>query len=247
MASIFDVAKYILHEKGAMDTQKLQKLCYYCQAWSLARDGKELFPEEFEDWENGAVCRELFYTHQGMRTINEQTLDRGDAKALLTTEIILIGTILRSYGDYTSEMLKEKNHKEAPWKVTRGDLPADAKDNKIIDKEMMRRYYANLDRLSEISKLEPNWDGEDGKTFSADFLKLVNGILNQIPIQPEEVEGAGNGSIIFEYGSIRFGNRYMAFEISPDGVVKAYFRDEDNNRTEDTIGINEINEWVSRF
>ena len=36
MASVFDVAKYILQKSGSMSTWKLQKLCYYSQAWSLA-------------------------------------------------------------------------------------------------------------------------------------------------------------------------------------------------------------------
>lgn len=38
MARVFDVAKYILHKKGPMTTMKLEKLTYYCQAWSLAWD-----------------------------------------------------------------------------------------------------------------------------------------------------------------------------------------------------------------
>ncbi len=37
MASIFDVAKYILNKAGAMCTWKLQKLCYYSQAWSMLK------------------------------------------------------------------------------------------------------------------------------------------------------------------------------------------------------------------
>lgn len=35
MAIIFDTARYILEKEGQMSTMKLQKLCYYCQAWSL--------------------------------------------------------------------------------------------------------------------------------------------------------------------------------------------------------------------
>ena len=33
--SALDVAKYILKEHGEMTAMKLQKLVYYCQAWSL--------------------------------------------------------------------------------------------------------------------------------------------------------------------------------------------------------------------
>ena len=32
MATVFDVAKYILKKQGKMSTWKLQKLCYYAQA-----------------------------------------------------------------------------------------------------------------------------------------------------------------------------------------------------------------------
>lgn len=52
MANVFDVAKYILVQRGEMSTMKLQKLCYYCQAWSLVWDDKPLFEEEFQAWAN---------------------------------------------------------------------------------------------------------------------------------------------------------------------------------------------------
>ena len=64
MASVFDVAKYVLKKTGQITTMKLQKLVYYCQAWSLAWDGKPLFPEEFKAWANGPVCQELFVKHR---------------------------------------------------------------------------------------------------------------------------------------------------------------------------------------
>ena len=45
MATIYDVAKYILDKKGQLTTMKLQKLLYYTQAWTLAWDDKPLFDE----------------------------------------------------------------------------------------------------------------------------------------------------------------------------------------------------------
>ncbi len=38
MADIFDTAKYILEKSGAMSAMKLQKSCYYLQAWFLVWD-----------------------------------------------------------------------------------------------------------------------------------------------------------------------------------------------------------------
>ena len=43
MATVFDVAKYILHKKKKLSTWKLQKLCYYAQAWSIAWTEHPLF------------------------------------------------------------------------------------------------------------------------------------------------------------------------------------------------------------
>lgn len=39
LASVFQVARYILNHTGGMTTMKLEKLVYYCHAWSLAWDG----------------------------------------------------------------------------------------------------------------------------------------------------------------------------------------------------------------
>lgn len=42
-----------------MSTMKLQKLCYYAQAWSLVWDDEPLIEKDFEVWANGLVCREF--------------------------------------------------------------------------------------------------------------------------------------------------------------------------------------------
>jgi len=47
MATVFDVTKYILYKCGEMSTWKLQKLCFYSQAWHLAWTGNPIFEEEF--------------------------------------------------------------------------------------------------------------------------------------------------------------------------------------------------------
>ena len=77
MANIFDTAKYILEKTGEMSTMKLQKLCYYAQAWSLVWDDTPLFTEDFQAWANGPVCPELFYKTQGQFSV---TADDEDGK-----------------------------------------------------------------------------------------------------------------------------------------------------------------------
>jgi uncharacterized phage-associated protein len=66
MINIFANAKYIFHIKEKeISTIHLRKLCYYCQAWHLVWRGTPLFLEDFEGWDDGPVCRELFDMHRG--------------------------------------------------------------------------------------------------------------------------------------------------------------------------------------
>ena len=147
MTSIIDVAKYILEQKGTMSTMKLQKLCYYSQAWTLAWDERPLFEEDFQAWANGPVCRELFELHRGRFLISSDDLPQLCGKhELSVTERETIDKVLEFYGDKEGHWLSELTHKERPWKEARhkaNALPGDS-CNEIITKESMADYYAGL-------------------------------------------------------------------------------------------------------
>lgn len=144
MASVFDVAKYILHEKGRVSTWKLQKLCYYSQAWHMAWTEHPLFDERFEAWANGPVCPALFYDHQGSFQISEDELQRGDIEGLTDDEKDSINIVLNGYGDKEPYDLREMTHSEDPWKKARGELPEGASSQNIITLESMAEYYGSL-------------------------------------------------------------------------------------------------------
>ena len=78
MANVFDTAKYILEQSGPMSTMKLQKLCYYSQAWSLVWDDSPLFEEDFQAWANGPVCTKLFFKTQGKYSASASDETGGD-------------------------------------------------------------------------------------------------------------------------------------------------------------------------
>lgn len=147
MSSIFDVAKYILEKKGELTTMKLQKLCYYSQAWSLAWYEEPIFNEEFEAWANGPVCPQLFNLHRGLFSINYREIpDKYGADNLSSTQIDIINRVLDFYGDRDSHWLSELTHMERPWKAARekaNALPGDY-CNEIISKEEMLDYYSGL-------------------------------------------------------------------------------------------------------
>jgi len=144
MASVFDAAKYFLLNVGAMSTWKLHKLCYYAQAWNLAWDESELFPEDFEAWSNGPVCPVLFHEHKGLFMIDYNKLLRGNPNVFTPEQKENIAIVCRDYGDKDAFWLKEQTHGEAPWKIARGDLPVGMPSDNIITKESMGLYYGGL-------------------------------------------------------------------------------------------------------
>lgn len=144
MVSVFDVAKYILEKQGAMSTWKLQKLCYYAQAWHFTWTEKRLIAEDFQAWRNGPVCPELFAAHKGKFTISAELLNNGDAQNLNADEADSVNVVLKSYGDREPYDLKEQSHSEQPWKIARGNLPPDENSDAVISLESMGDYYGSL-------------------------------------------------------------------------------------------------------
>lgn len=143
MANIFDTAKYILEKKGTMSTMKLQKLCYYSQAWALVWDDAPLFNEEFEAWANGPVCRELFLKTKGKYSVSAADETDGD-NDLNTDQTDTIDRVLEHYGDRNAQWLSQLTHMEDPWNEAREGIPAGAGCDRVITKESMARYYGGL-------------------------------------------------------------------------------------------------------
>ena len=144
MVSIFDLAKYILEKQGRMSTWKLQKLCYYSQAWHYTWTEKRLIAEDFQAWRNGPVCPELFAAHKGLFMIDETELTQGDSAKLDEDEKDSVDVVLKDYGDREPYDLRTQSHSEAPWLNARGNLPEDEPSNVVITLESMGQYYGSL-------------------------------------------------------------------------------------------------------
>ena len=143
MPSVFDTAKYILETCGRMSTMKLQKLCYYCQAWSLVWDDEELFPEEFRAWANGPVCRELYDAAKGSFNVCSDDLP-GNSNNLTENQKDTIRTVLKHYAKHNAQWLSQLTHMEDPWREARKGVPAGIGSDNIISKESMAMYYGSL-------------------------------------------------------------------------------------------------------
>jgi uncharacterized phage-associated protein len=142
MASVHDVAQYILEEKGELDTWKLQKLVYYSQAWHLVWEGAPLFPQHIEAWANGPVSPHLYKVHRGLYRVTRWRY--GSAERLGESQRESINVVLKHYGRATGFSLRQLTHSEAPWKNARKGLPPGAPSNNIITTDAMAAYYGSL-------------------------------------------------------------------------------------------------------
>lgn len=142
MASVHDVARYILNEHGEMDTWKLEKLVYYSQAWHIVWDSEALFAERIEAWANGPVVPELFREHRG--DFKKSSWPKGNVSHLTASQKESIDVVLKHYGKLTGFQLRELTHSEPPWREARGDLPVGARGSDEITQGAMATYYGSL-------------------------------------------------------------------------------------------------------
>lgn len=151
MITIYDVANYFIKksnndDESPMTPLKLQKLCYYAQAWSLAWDEKELFEDQFQAWIHGPANYDLFrkYKDNNMNeTINAIDNDYNEQN-FNKDQIETLEIVWDEYGKYTGYYLEQLTHQERPWIETRGDLEPGAPSKKVICVKLMKDYYSTL-------------------------------------------------------------------------------------------------------
>jgi uncharacterized phage-associated protein len=191
MVNIFDVARDILDTIGGeVSTVKLQKLCYYCQAWHLAMHGVPLFEEDFVKWTHGPVCRELFNVHRGRFSISGINIPRELCfnEKYSSGEAGTVELVLQHYGPLDGDDLSIITHREDPWKNT--------PDNDVIPKDVMMNFYfaqwgnegddlgddvivtkEEIERQIELAKDSPIYDTVDEAfqvIFGNEFQAKVN-------------------------------------------------------------------------
>ena len=142
LISAHDIAAYILEKQGKMTTMKLQKLIYYCQAWSLVWDEKSLFPEKIEAWANGPVVVDIYEKHKGKFEVIKWRY--GDSSKLTQKQKNTIKAVLDFYGGKSSQWLSDLTHREEPWKSTRRGLMPGQRGDREITHASMFEYYDSL-------------------------------------------------------------------------------------------------------
>lgn len=142
MATVRDVAQYILNKTGKISTWKLQKLVYYAQAWHLVWDEEPLFEEEIQAWINGPVCPDLYRYHKG--NFNIEKIRNADPAALAINEQESVDAVIKHYAELSGQQLKDLTHEELPWIETRKGLSPYERGERVIGQDLMSEFYGSL-------------------------------------------------------------------------------------------------------
>jgi uncharacterized phage-associated protein len=146
-ASVLDVAQYIVDRQGPTDAMKLQKLVYYCQAWSMVWIGRPLFIERIEAWRDGPVVRELFAAHKGRFLVS--SVQGGKSSTLTDEQKDIIDSVLGYYAGRTAQWLSERTHSERPWVDARRGLLPFHSSAREISVAALRDFYGAPHRAIE--------------------------------------------------------------------------------------------------
>lgn len=140
MESVLSIAKWFL-SKESMTHKKLQKLCYYAQAWyvTLFNDGP-LFEEEIQAWVHGPVIAALYpeFSSYKWEPIPQKDFDDSDFS---DEEVSVLEAVYRTYSPLDGEQLEALTHHEDPWIKARADKQPWETSTAPISLASMREYY----------------------------------------------------------------------------------------------------------
>lgn len=140
--SVYDIANWFLSQK-TMSHKKLQKMCYYAQAWSYALYNRPLMDTEFQAWVHGPVSPQLYQKYKG-HGFQDLYCD-GDLHISLSEEDReLLESVMLTYGDYTGNALEALTHTELPWIEARGNLSNSENCDNVISAATMRSFYQSI-------------------------------------------------------------------------------------------------------
>lgn len=148
MENIRNIAKWFLsHEE--MTHKKVQKLCYYAQAWYCALyDGTPLFEDEIQAWVHGPVVPALYPVYADYKWSPIPKVEYNgptfDSKVLDVLE-----AVYHTYGVFSGEQLESLSHSEEPWINARGDRKPWETSTTPITCAAMREYYAKKYELAQ--------------------------------------------------------------------------------------------------
>ena len=140
--SVFDIANWFLL-KEEMTQKKLQKLCYYAQAWCYALKGYRLINTDLQAWIHGPAAPALWERFKvfGYNPIRIKSNIHINMQA---DDIALLEDVWDTYGENTGNSLEALTQREVPWIEARKGYKPDERCTVVISPKTMTSYYKSI-------------------------------------------------------------------------------------------------------
>lgn len=138
---ILDIAYWFLC-KAPMTHSKLQKLCYYTQAWHHTLYDTALFNGEFRAWHSGPIAMSLYSPLEffGRNTLNKHTIM--NTKPIDDETQTFLERIWNNYGKFSDNELEQLIKSEMPYIEARDNFQASLPEMPIINILTIKSYYS---------------------------------------------------------------------------------------------------------
>jgi putative zinc finger/helix-turn-helix YgiT family protein len=152
---IDSVVKYLLKELGEVTPLALQKLLYYSQGFYKTFYDEFLFEDECEAWVHGPVYKDIYFKYRdfGYNPIEDEKLVFENIN-LTEAEEELLDSIIDNFGCYSAKTLEKMTHSERPWRLTRKNLKPEQKSCEIISKDLIAKYFEDVNEKYEMLNVE---------------------------------------------------------------------------------------------
>lgn len=137
MMRVREVASWFLSREN-MTHKKLQKLCYYAQAWHCALFDEPLFQEDIQAWVHGPVIVSLYREYSKYKW---DLIPSEKVPAVSEDAEMVLEAVYNTYGGFTGDQLENLTHSEDPWIEARKGLEPWESSNNVISITSMKDYY----------------------------------------------------------------------------------------------------------
>ena len=135
---VIEIANWFLY-KCPMTHKKLQKLCYYAQAWNYAINNFRLEDTDYQAWIHGPVSPVLYEKFKSFRyeTIHIQGMMKSNIEK---KDRRILEDVWDTYGNMTGNALEALSHRELPWIDARRGFQVNERCDVVISPETMKKY-----------------------------------------------------------------------------------------------------------
>jgi uncharacterized phage-associated protein len=148
--SVLDVADYLLSQHGYLSMRRLEYLCFYIQAWSLAWNRGPVFSEQITAEDDGPSIRALRRKQANLDKLGYVGGD-WDTVHHSPKHKATITDVFAFYADRSLGQLHDLSTNELPWELARKSLnnPYDPFVHPEITLASLSSFYGDLWLLNQ--------------------------------------------------------------------------------------------------